>query len=132
MIRTALKSFALLALLAAPVASFAQDATGLWKTPMSKDGQLQIKIAKCGQALCGKIVGAMNPQGETGPYEHLGKLMIWDMVPQSKAGTWDDGKIWDPRNGRTFNSEMTLSNGKLKVYGCVLGICQGQTWVPAG
>lgn len=123
------KSLFILALFVLPTSAFAQDANGLWPTQTNEQGYLEIEIEKCGAALCGTIVRARNPDGVSGPYEHLGKRMIWDMKPTDQAGSWANGKIWDPRNGRTFNSRMTLENGQLSVAGCVLGICQSQTWV---
>lgn len=123
------KSLIVIALFVLPTSVFAQDANGLWQTQTNEQGHLEIEIEKCGAALCGTIVRARNPDGVSGPHEHLGKRMIWDMQPTDQAGSWANGKIWDPRNGRTFNSRMTLENGQLSVAGCVLGICQSQTWV---
>jgi len=123
------KSLFILALFVLPTSAFAQDANGLWRTQTNEQGHLEIEIEKCGAALCGTIVRARNPDGVSGPYEHLGKRMIWDMKPTDQADSWANGKIWDPRNGRTFNSRMTLENGQLSVAGCVPGICQSQTWV---
>lgn len=99
----------------------------MWRTPMTEVGQLQIEIANCGGAVCGTIVGARNPQGLAGDYEHMGRQMIWDMVSNG-AGSWRDGKIWDPRNDRTYNSRMVLEGGRLNVSGCFLGFCQSQSW----
>lgn len=119
--------FVILALICAPGIAAAQDATGTWATERTPDGQLHIQVAPCGAALCGTIVAAFGPNGETGPYEHMGRRMVWDMAP-SGAGEWRGGKIWDPRNDRTFNSRMSLSGRQLTVSGCVLGLCQGQVW----
>jgi len=108
-------------------AAFAQDARGLWRTEATDQGYLEIRIAACGAALCGTIERARDTAGVEGPYEHLGRQLVWDMVPDG-AGQWNSGKIWDPRNGRTFNSRMELDGGTLVVSGCVLGICQTQRW----
>jgi uncharacterized protein (DUF2147 family) len=60
-------------------------------------------------------------------YEHAGKPIIWDMA-QDGDGTWSGGKIWAPDRDKTYNSKMELSGADLKVSGCVLVICRGQTW----
>ncbi len=122
------RAIALIALTFLPQLVHAQDVTGLWRTEANDQGYLEIKVQNCGAAICGIIAGARDLQGQTGPYEHVGQRMIWDMVPTDSSGVWNGGKIWDPRNGRTYNSRMTLLANKLTVAGCVLGICQSQTW----
>lgn len=116
-----------LALIMLAGSAVAQDARGLWKSEPSPDGHVEIRIANCGASLCGTIENARDPSGVAGDYEHIGRQMVWDMMPNG-AGKWRGGKIWDPRNGRTFNSKMELSGNRLKVSGCVLGICQSQNW----
>jgi uncharacterized protein (DUF2147 family) len=118
---------AALVALAAPVAALAQDATGVWRTEATDEGYLEVRIAPCGEALCGTILGARDLAGQPQPYEHAGRRMIRDMVPTG-PGAWAGGEIWDPRNGRTFRSRMALSGGGLTVSGCVLGFCQDQLW----
>jgi len=110
-----------------PLTAAAQDATGTWRTETTDEGYLEIVMAPCGAALCGTISRAIGPDGQPGDYPHLGREIVWDMVPVG-AGKWDDGKIWDPRNDNTFNSKMELQGTNLRVSGCFLGFCQGQTW----
>ena len=54
----------------------AQSAVGVWKTQNTEEGHLEVRIADCGAKLCGTIVGAVNTQGESGPYEHMGRRLI--------------------------------------------------------
>ena len=129
MTRILRKTIAMIAMAFIPGSAVAQDISGLWRTPANAQGHLEIEFQNCGAALCGTIVRARNPEGETALYEHVGKRMIWDMMPADEAASWNGGKIWDPRNGRTFNSRMTLRDNQLDVAGCVLGICQSQTWL---
>lgn len=107
--------------------AWAQDARGLWQTEMTSEGALEIRISSCGSVLCGVIETARTPDGSAAEYPHLGKQMIWDMMADG-AASWSNGKIWDPRNDRTFNSKMALNGNSLSVSGCFLGICQRQTW----
>ncbi len=120
-----------LLLCALPVMAAAQDATGVWRTEATQEGYLEVQIAPCGAALCGTILRARDLAGKEQAYPHTGRKMIWDMVADG-AGRWSGGKIWDPRNDRTFNSRMQLADRKLEVSGCFLGICQAQTWRRGG
>lgn len=119
----------LLTFAALPLTAAAQDITGLWRTEATERGYLEIDVQPCGAALCGTIARGRNLAGETGPYEHTGRQIFWDMTATGAAGSWDGGKIWDPRNGRTYNSRMSVNGGQLSVSGCVLGLCQSQTWL---
>lgn len=108
--------------------AMAEDVLGTWRTEATVDGYLEVRISNCGQALCGEIVRARNPQGIEGPFEHIGRQMIWGMSPTSQPNAWDGGQIWDPISDRTFNSRMELTDAGLMVSGCVLGICRSQRW----
>jgi uncharacterized protein (DUF2147 family) len=130
----AIRSLALLVTLGAafvsgaPNMAAAKDATGVWRTEPTEQGYLEVRIAPCdGQALCGTILRARDLQGQEQPYDHTNKRMIWDMSATGPS-KWGNGQIWDPRNNRTFRSRMELAGNRLVVSGCVLGICQSQTW----
>ena len=48
---------------------------------------------------------------------------------QAAPGKWTGGKIYDPNSGKTYDSKMSVNaNGTLKVDGCILVVCQAQTW----
>ncbi|WP_170784082.1 DUF2147 domain-containing protein [Ruegeria lacuscaerulensis] len=125
---TILAAAALTAL--ATVAS-ADPVDGIWKTEPGDDGEyLHVSIAECGSAICGTIDSAFDASGnQVLNYEHDGKQMIWDMIPEG-GGAYDNGKIWAPDRDKTYNSKMALSGNSLTVKGCVAGglICRGQTW----
>lgn len=111
-----------------PVAGLAQDAMGLWRTEPTEEGSLEVRVAPCdGGALCGTILRARDTQGQEQAYPHTGRQMIWAMMPDG-PGRWSGGRIWDPRNDRTFNSRMEAQGDSLEVAGCVLGLCQRQQW----
>ena len=41
------------------------------------------------------------------------------------------GKIYNPRDGRFYKSQLKLlNNGNLKVEGCLLFFCDGEEWRP--
>ena len=55
-------------------------------------------------------------------------IATYSMKPAGEA-RWE-GTILDPRNGKIYQSNMTLrSVGLLRVEGCVMGmLCGGETW----
>lgn len=128
-------------LLAGPAAS-AQSPVGTWYT---QDRSAKVRIAPCGQKLCGQIVWVQDRGGrpasgardEANPDPALrarpiiGLQIIRDFSPAG-PGKWAGGKIYDPNSGRTYASKMSLSSqGVLKVEGCLSVICQAQTWTQA-
>jgi uncharacterized protein (DUF2147 family) len=132
---------AALSLAAAP--AFAADPVeGDW---MASGGIAKVHIAPCaGQAarLCGQIVWLKDPKDETGQLKHdarnpdpklrdrpiIGLPFLRDFK-QAGPGKWTGGKIYDPDSGKTYDSKMQINaNGTLKLDGCVLVICQAQTW----
>ena len=44
-------------------------------------------------------------------------------------GEWEDGDIYNPRNGETYDAELEeVDANTLKVSGCVWFLCETQTW----
>ncbi len=117
----ALLVFALLA--AGPAA--AQTAEGLWRTEPGKTGAyLHVRVAPCeGGRLCGVIEEAL----EATRTDLVGRTIIANMAPDD-AGKWSGGTIWAPDDDKTYRSKMRLQGDALKVEGCVLVVCRGQTW----
>ncbi|MBL8587234.1 MAG: DUF2147 domain-containing protein [Methylobacteriaceae bacterium] len=111
---------AALALAAAP-AAFAQDATGTW---LRDTGASRVRIAPCGEALCGTLVWLKDADGPA----KVGQRIFYDMKP-SGAGAWA-GKAFNPEDGKTYSGKMTLSGSTLTTAGCALGglVCRSVTW----
>ena len=119
--RTILGAVAALCLAAAAAAD---PVEGTWRTQPSDTGAtLDVRIAACGGAICGTAVRLNGP----GNQAVVGRPIIWDMRAQG-GGAYRGGKVWAPDQDKTYNSKMTLSGDRLKVEGCVLVICRGQTW----
>jgi uncharacterized protein (DUF2147 family) len=123
--------------LAAAPAFAADPVEGEWLT-QDKGGK--VRIAACpGKAdrMCGttswvkdptKVLDEKNPNAALRSKPLLGQQVIRDFK-QAAPGRWTGGKIYDPKTGKTYDSKMTANaNGSLKVEGCVLMICQAQTW----
>lgn len=105
---------------------------GLWWNA-EKTGKIKVYKAKSGK-VCGKIVWLKEPKNDQGnpkldkknPNEELAKkpiinlVILKHLVYQGK-NKWEDGKIYDPNNGKTYSCEMTLSsdNKKLDIRGYV-------------
>jgi uncharacterized protein (DUF2147 family) len=121
------------------------DVQGEW---YAQDKSGKIRIAPCpGQAdrLCGTIVWMKAPNDGAGkpkldvnnPDAKLAKRTIMGLplitgFKPAGPGKWAGGKIYNPEDGKTYNSKLELgANNTLKVSGCVLVICKAQTWTRA-
>lgn len=104
---------------------------GVWK---NGEGTGMIRIYKNGDKYQGKIVWLKEPNDpETGkpkldknhPDESvrtrpvLGLINTWGFVYKGKK-VWDDGKIYDPKNGNTYDCTMKLKDqNSLEVRGYI-------------
>lgn len=104
---------------------------GVWKTG---EGNAMVRIYKNGEKFQGKIVWLKEPNDpETGkpkidknhPEEAnrtrpiLGLVNIWGFS-QTGKNLWEDGNIYDPKNGNTYSCEIKMINSKvLEVRGYI-------------
>ena len=125
----ALSRLVIAAVLAAVASSAsAADILGLWDA-----GESHVEIYACGDRLCGRIAALDEPLDEEGK-EKLDKnnpepalqsrpLLGMDLIAGFVRGgkkKWEDGTIYDPRDGKTYKCVMKLQrNGSLKVRGYV-------------
>ena len=110
--------------------AFAADPLeGTWKTVGDDNGNSGlIKVAPCGNSLCGVLVKAFGPDGKEIASDNVGKNIISKTV--ASGGGVYKGKVYSPDRDKTYNSRLTLSGDRLQVEGCVLGICRdGGTWI---
>lgn len=111
--------------------AMADPASGVWQSERSEDtGRfMHVRIAPCGAEVCGTIQKVFDPNGAAiANHEFQGKRMLWAMKPQGN-GSYAGGQIWAPDTEKTYKSKMQLqSASQLKVEGCIIGICRGQTW----
>jgi uncharacterized protein (DUF2147 family) len=61
-----------------------EDILGVW---LNQEKDAKIEIFKCGEKYCGKVV--------------------WLKDPNYPEGS-KDGKVYDPKNGKTYSGKMTL------------------------
>ncbi|MFC7703471.1 DUF2147 domain-containing protein [Plastorhodobacter daqingensis] len=131
MIRKSLMALTLTApLIATP--AFAQDpAEGIWTTQPDNNGNYgTVQILPCENRICGVLTGAFDGSGAPLPSENIGRAIVWDMQPRGD-GSYENGKVFSPDQGRTYNAKMALRGDQLGVAGCVLGFCREQTWTRA-
>ena len=111
--------------LATPV--FAADPVmGIWQTQVDDGAYAHVKIAPCGDKVCGHIARTFNDSGEY-KSPNIGLKLVWDMASTGN-GKYSGGQIFQPSTGKTFKSKMTLKGDRLNVAGCVGPICKKQTW----
>ncbi len=115
--------------------SFAGDATGVW---LRDTGTSKVRIAPCGDALCGTVIWESEPKKDIyNPDESKrsravnGTRIFYDMKPESD-NKWS-GSAYNPENGKTYSGGMTLDGAMLITKGCVMGgmICKSVSWTKA-
>ena len=107
------------------------EVIGAWATV---EGKSHVKIEKCGEKLCGTIVWLKeplndeqepktdrnNPDTALQARKIIGLPLLTGFVPADKANKWEGGQIYNPEDGKTYKSTMTLlESGKLEVRGYV-------------
>ena len=120
---------------------FADNIFGYWLTSGSV-----VKIENCNNQVCGKIItifvdDEVDPKSildENNKNKSLRDRMLIgiDLLSEFEINdqdqkTFKGGKIYDPRSGNTYKSNLYLDqSGILKVEGCLAFICDGEEWQP--
>jgi uncharacterized protein (DUF2147 family) len=84
---------------------------GTWTTA---DGHGVVEITRCGDALCGRIVGIERSAGDLMPTDVLGRpqcglTIITNQKPKADGTWW--GEITDPRDGGIYQSKLWVDQG---------------------
>ena len=140
-----LKSVALALLVTAPLAAFAQmTPVGTWHSIDDKTQEIksEIVITDNGGVLTGRIAKLLRKEAKQDAVcdqcsdDRKDKPMLGlEIIRQAKKAdgkdVWEDGKILDPENGKTYTLRLTPveAGKKLDVRGSVFGIGRTQTWV---
>ena len=116
---------------------------GAWHTIDDKTGEVksQIRISEAGGAVSGRIEKLLRKDAKQDAVceectdERKGKPLVGlEIIRGAKKAegkdVWEDGKILDPENGKSYTLRLTPIEGgkKLEVRGSVLGIGRTQTW----
>ena len=139
------KSLITLGLALAAGTAFAQmTPVGTWQSIDDKtnEAKSQIRIADAGGTLNGRIEKLLRKEAKQDAVcdectdDRKGKPLIGlEIIRGAKKvegkDVWEDGKILDPENGKSYTLRLTPIDGgkKLEVRGSVLGIGRTQTWV---
>ena len=114
------------AILGLSATSALADITGNWKSAANDDGEyIIVKIEPCGSGFCGDMVDTNAPRREV-----IGTQIVENMSADGD-NTYSGGRIYAPDTEKWYKGNLELlSNGQLKVAGCVLGgiICRSQNW----
>ena len=132
-------------LLSAAGAAMAQmSPVGTWHTidDKTKEIKSEIQIVDSGGMLSGKVTKLLRKEAKQDAVcdectdERKGKPMLGlEIVRGAKKADgkdiWEDGKILDPENGKTYGLRMTPIEGgkKLEVRGSIGPFGRTQTWV---
>lgn len=102
---------------------------GIW---WNEEKDAHIEIYKCGEQFCGKIIWLKEPYEDGAPKKDkhnpdeslrerptLGLNILMGFEYKGEK-TWEGGKIYNPRDGKTYSCYLTiLDNGNLKVRGFI-------------
>jgi len=92
------------------------DPTGDWQT----EGKGTVRIAKCGNALCGYVLDSANEKGEA---------ILINMKPKTER-QWTGG-VYSQNSGETYYGTMAIKGvNTLRIEACALGrfYCTGNNW----
>ena len=120
----------------------AAEPTGTWLT---QKGDARIRVARCGNAMCGTVVwikDAIDPATGKPPVDDknpdaakrnrkiLG-MRIFAMAPDGQ-GSWAGG-IYNSDDGQTYAGKLVLRGpDELQVNGCAGALCGGEAWHRVG
>ena len=118
--------------------ALAGDPAGMW---LSQDGDVKMKVAPCGNAICGTIAWLKDPNDRNGRPKVdsnnadaakrsrpiIGTPIILPMKSDG-ADKWS-GQIYNAEDGKTYSGSFALSGAtKADLKGCVAIICKTKTW----
>jgi uncharacterized protein (DUF2147 family) len=122
---------------AGPVTAAPVPVTGRWLTP---ERDAMVEVGPCGAKLCGRITRILKPNpnrpstDRNNPDPALRNRPIQGLAILSgftaEGDRWK-GRIYDPRNGRDYRSELVREGNILKVKGCLGPFCRTQEWTRA-
>ena len=113
-----------------------ESPVGVWKTIDDETGEAKslVKIYEREGVLYGKVQKLFkNPdatcdacEGDDYGKPIVGMTILWGL--DKDGDEWNDGKIFDPKKGKTYNCKMWLDDGDLRVRGYVGPFHRTQTW----
>ena len=114
------------------VAGYAQSVVGKWVT---EGGDSQVEIYQVGDKLNGKIIwlkkgdgqqDVHNPDKNMQSRKLVGVNILTGLTKKGDKG--EGGKIYNPKNGKTYKCSIWLEGNTLKVRGYIAMFYETQTW----
>ncbi|MBY9063238.1 DUF2147 domain-containing protein [Sphingomonas yunnanensis] len=134
-------ALALLAPVALAIPASADAAAPIAGRYLTEDGAGVVTVGPCEGSVCGRLTTILkkrpgapdtdvnNSDAALRSRPILGLPILSGFTDEGKD--WR-GKIYDPRNGKTYKSIVARNaDGTLNVKGCIAFFCQTQVWKPA-
>lgn len=115
------------AVLSGPTTASAAKEAGVWYDDTGKGA---VQIYACGPKLCGRIVWLKDPLGEDGKPLHDGYnpdpkmrtrpicgLQVLGGLARQPDGSWDEGWVYDPKVGQSYDAALAASGKELVLTG---------------
>lgn len=112
--------------------AMAAEVFGKWATQKK---QAEITIRPCGAEICGVISQETIPGGVDDKNKDLklrGRPMVgvqlFRLKETIKAEKWE-GELYNPQDGNMYKGQLIMLNDShVKLEGCILIFCLGETW----
>jgi len=115
----------------------ANSPVGTWKTIDDETKKVKsiVEIYEKNGVVFGKIVKLIGESQDTkcdkckgSKFNKpiVGMVFVWGM--KKDGDKYEDGKILDPKNGKTYTCKMWIEDGNLKVRGYIGFFYRTQTW----
>lgn len=133
-------TFLIVAFVMISVSSWAQNKEAILGRWLNSAGEGQIEIFKKGEKYFGKMAWLKEPNlngkpklDVNNPEENLRNRPILNLEMLSgfvyEDGKFVDGKIYDPRSGKTYSCNMSVKGDKLSIRGYIGIALMGKTEV---
>lgn len=109
-------------------AASADPILGTWQVEPDHKGQVgQVVIRRCGDSFCGRVMKVHDSTGTSVVTRSMGRDLFWGLKARGQ-GNYDGGRVWVPLYDRVYDAKARLSGDRLRVFGCLGPLCDGQTW----
>jgi uncharacterized protein (DUF2147 family) len=111
--------------------AFAADPSGEW---LVADHTARIRVERCADGYWGSIaweqapgIDRNNPDPSRRGRPLLGSPILLSMKPE-ETNKWE-GKVYNPKDGGYYSASIKLEGAnELRLQGCMLIFCSGETW----
>ncbi|MDQ2867968.1 MAG: DUF2147 domain-containing protein [Verrucomicrobiota bacterium] len=113
----------------------AEAADQICQTWLAQDKAAKIEIYQTGETFAAKIVWLKEPDFEGNPKVDfnnpdaalrsrpvLGLVVLKNLRKSGSPNVYEGGRIYDPKNGKTYDCRITFSGDTLALRGYVLGL----------